>query len=130
LVELLSQSSAELSNVSDLSICVYDLQPNWRSDGDHSEWLELFRQFPAVETLQVTQIARPVADALNDVSARMVPEILPSLRLLYLELEDWNELGAHVEKFVSARRLFGLPPVTITDTREDFVHRRGEYFWE
>ena len=81
LTEVLSQSSGMLSNVSHIFIGSYGPGRRWRHDIDHIEWLELFRQFTAVETLQVsTRLAWPVADALNDVTVEMVPSMLPALR--------------------------------------------------
>ena len=106
LAEVLSQSSGMLSNVSHLFIGTYVWEQIWRRDMDHIEWMELFRQFTAVETLQVsTHLARLVADALNDVT---VPSMLPALRLLCLEHDP---LGS-IEEFISTRQRSGIP-VTI-----------------
>ena len=123
LTEVLGQSSAVLSDVGHLSIGAYDLQPSWQDDMDHSEWLELFRQFAAVETLRVSaQLAGHVGDALKDVTIDVVPEILPALRLLCLEDEPLRR----VEEFVNTRQLSGLP-VTIANAPEEFLRRRGSH---
>lgn len=125
LTEVLSQSSAVLSDVGHLSIGAYDLQPSWQDDMDHSEWLELFRQFTAVETLRVSaRLAAHVGNALKDVTIDIVPEILPALRLLCLEDEP---LG-RVEEFINTRQLSGLP-VTIANAPEEFLSRRGSHLW-
>lgn len=125
LTEVLSQSSAVLSDVGHLSISAYDLQPTWRDDIDHSEWLVFFRQFTAVETLRVsTRLAGHVGNALRDVTIDIVPEILPALRLLCLEDRP---LG-RVKEFINARQLSSLP-VTIANTPEEFLSRRGSHFW-
>lgn len=78
------------------------------------------------ETLFVSHpIAGHVADALNDVTAEMAPEILPALCLLYLV----DEPARRVEEFITARQLSGLPPVTIsTHTQDEFLSRREQVF--
>ena len=112
---MLSQSSAVLSNVGHFSIDAYDLQPSWRDDTDHTEWLELLRQFAAVETLRVSaQLTGLVADALKDVTVEMVPEVLPALHLLCSEDEPVGRVGG----FITARQLSGLP-VTIANAPKD-----------
>ena len=79
-------------------------------DVDNIEWLALLRRFTSVETLVVpNEIARPIADALNEVTAAMAPDILPALRLLRMISEG----AGCVEEFVAARQLSGLPPITI-----------------
>lgn len=125
LTEVLSQSSAVLSDVGHLSIGAYDLQPSWQDHIDQSEWLELFRQFPAVETLRVSaQLAGHVGDALKDVTIDIVPEFLPALRLLCLEDEPLKR----VEEFVNTRQLSGLS-VTIANAPEEFLRKRGSHLW-
>ena len=107
LAEALSQSSMILFNVHHLFMLTYGSQ---REDVDNIEWLALLRQFTAVETLVVPcGIARPIADALNKVTAAMAPDILPALRLLHMISEG----AGCVEEFVAARQLSGLPPITI-----------------
>ena len=108
LVEALSQSSMILFNVHHLSMLMYSSQSR---DVDNIEWLALLRRFTAVETLVVSHgIARPIADALNEVTAAMAAEILPALRLLHMISEG---VGC-IEEFVATRQLSGLPPITIT----------------
>lgn len=125
LAEVLSQSSTVLSDVGHLSIGAYDLQSSWRDDMDHNEWLELFRQFTAVETLRVSaRLAGHVGDALKDVAIDIVPEVLPALRLLCLEDEPLGRL----QKFINTRQLSDLP-VTIANAPEEFLSRRGSHLW-
>jgi len=109
LSEALSQTSTVLSNVHYLFILMDSAQPG-RDSVDNIEWLALFRRFTAVHTLRISYgMARPIADALKDVTAAMAPEILPALRLLQLI----GEGAGCVEEFITARQLSGLPPVTI-----------------
>jgi len=98
-----------------LFIRSWQLEPSWRDDVDHIEWLGLLRQFTPVETLHVVhRLAGHVADALKDVTTEMAPEILPALRLL----DFVDEPAVHVEEFNTVRQLSGLPPVTITHTSD------------
>ena len=106
LAEALSQSSMILFNVHDLSMLMNGLQ---LEDVDNIRWLALLRRFTAVETLVCTGIAHSIADALNEVTAAMAPEILPALRLLRMI----TERAGCVKEFVVARQLSGLPPITI-----------------
>jgi hypothetical protein len=109
LTEVLSQSSMVLSNVHHLFILMDSTQPG-RDNVDNIEWLALLRRFTAVQTLLIScGIAWPIADALNDVTAAMAPEILPALRSLQLI----GEGAGCVKEFITARQLSGLPPVTV-----------------
>ena len=108
LAECLSQSSMILFNVHHLFMHTYGSQ---LEDVDNIEWLALLRRFTAVETLVVSRgTERPITDALNEVTAAMAPGILPALRLLH----TISEMAGCVEEFVTARRLSGLPPITIS----------------
>ena len=92
---------------------------------DHTEWLELLRQFAAVETLRVSaQLTGLVADALKDVTVEMVPEVLPALHLLCSE----DEPVGRVRGFITTRQLAGFP-VTIANAPKEFLNRRGSHLW-
>ena len=121
LAEVLSRSSALLSNVHHLYIFERDWPPRWQGEMDDIEWLAVFRQFTAVETLRVSdQQTGHVAHALNNVTAEMVPEILPALRLLYLQYEP----AGRIEKFITARQFAGLPPIAIANTYDKYYSMR------
>ena len=122
LAEVLSQSYAVLLTVDHLYILERDLPPRWQGEMDDIEWLALFRQFTALETLAVSgrQIGH-VTHALNNVTIETVPEILPALRLLFLA----NEQAGYVEKFITARQLAGLPPIAIVDTLDEYKSMRN-----
>jgi hypothetical protein len=121
LAEVLSQSSAVLPNVHHLSIFDFP-SPRLKDEMDDTEWLALFRQFTAVQTLRVFgQQTGHVAHALNNVTVEMVPEILPALRLLFLEYET----AGGVEKFITAHLLAGLPPVATANTLQEYFSGRS-----
>ena len=89
---------------------------------DDIEWLAVFRQFTALETLRVSdQQTEHVAHTLNNVTVEMVPEILPALRLLFLE----NEPPGRIEKFITARQLAGLPQIAIANTQKEYYNMRN-----
>jgi hypothetical protein len=122
LAEVLSHSSTVLPNVHHLAIDEYNPQPCWQVEMDDVEWLALFRQFTAVKTLHVSnQYTGHIAHALNDTTVEMVPEILPALRLLFLE----DEPAGRVEKFIAARQLAGLSPIAIANTRDEYDSMRS-----
>ena len=122
LAEVLSQSSAVLPNVHHLHIFERRLPPRWQGEMDDIEWLAVFRQFIVLETLRVSyQQTEHVVHALNNVTVEMVPEILPALRLLFLE----GEPAGRVEKFITARQLAGLPPIAIANTEDEYLSMRN-----
>ena len=109
LAGLLGWCSTILSNVGDLSIYVSNLQPN---PMDNIEWLDVLRQFTAVETLLVpAPLAGYIVDALKDVTAEMVSDIWPALRLLCLEDQPLRR----VEGFIRARQLSAHPVTVVSD---------------
>ena len=117
LAEVLSQSSAVLPYVRHLHIFECDRLPRWQGEMDDIECLAVFRQFIALETLRVSyQQTEHVVHALNNVTVEMVPEILPALRLLFLE----DVPAGRVEKFITARQLAGLPPIAIANTFHEY----------
>jgi hypothetical protein len=102
------------------------------SDMDITEWLPLFRLFPAVEVLRLS--GGPgvfIASALEDTTAEMVTEVFPVLRLIrltkdQLDNEDdevdedfWNESTASMERFLLLRQFSGCP-VTVLGMEDEF----------
>ncbi|KAI9439369.1 hypothetical protein BJY52DRAFT_1195761 [Lactarius psammicola] len=118
-----SQAFAAFSDMGCLSVGVYDLQPGWRDDMDHGEWLELLRQFTAVEMLWVSApLTGLVADTLKDVTAGMVAELLPALHFLCLEDEPLRRVG----KLIIAHQSPGFP-VTIANGPKEFLNIRRSH---
>ena len=116
LAEVLSQSSAALSNVHHLTISE-SFSSRSQSETDDIGWLALFRQFTALETLRVSgRQTGHVAHALNDATVEMVPEIFPAMHSLSLV----GEPAGCVEKFITARELAGLPPIAVANTVDEY----------
>jgi hypothetical protein len=121
MADVSNQSSAALSNVHHLMTPESYLSPRWQGEMDDIELLALLRQFTALETLRVSgQQTGHVVHMLNDVTVGMVPEILPALRLLFLE----DAPVGRVEKFITVRQLAGLPPIAIVNTVDEYLSRR------
>jgi hypothetical protein len=86
-----------------------------------TEWLPLFRQFPAVKTLRLSgKLAVSVASALDDTTEEMVADVLPALCLIRMaeydegdnkgeDEDDWMEEVGPMERFLSLRQLSGCP---------------------
>ena len=103
------------------------------SEMDITEWLPLFRLFPAVKVLRLSGgVGVYIASALEDTAEEMVTEVLPALRLIRLakderdnEEEDveqdfWNESGVSVKRFPFLRQFSGCP-VTVLGLEDEFV---------
>jgi hypothetical protein len=108
----LGQFSATLSNVAHLKFDVCLFHPGL----DDAEWLHLLHRFSAVQTLFVSRTpAKRVALALEDITAEMAAEVLPSLHLICLVGQPISS----IEKFIAVRRLSGRP-VTVVDTEMQY----------
>jgi hypothetical protein len=90
---------------------------------DDVEWLHLFRQFPAMQTLHVSpELTRLIALVLEELTAEMVAEAFPSLTLICLE----GQPASSVQKFITARQLSDRP-VAVVDTEAEFFKRLDSY---
>jgi len=126
IAQVLSRFSARLSDVVHLELKVRPEEVRQIEGTTNVEWLDLFRQFPATQTLHVSlELTGYIALALEDVTEEMVTDILPSLELICLEVQPVPS----VEKFVAVRRLSGCP-VTIVDTMTEFKERLESYISE
>ena len=118
LATTLRRCSEVFSGVGHLSIDVADRYPYRERDDmayDYG-WLQILRQFTAVETLFVpAMLAGHVAGALEHVSSETLSNVWPALRLLCLEDQPLQR----VEEFISARQL-SARPVTVVSQRNDF----------
>jgi hypothetical protein len=122
---VLSRFSATLFTVVHLDLEAQLGVDHELEDMDDVEWLHLFHQFPAVQTLHVSQqLSRHVAYALDDITGETVAEVLPSLDMICLA----GQPASSVKKFgfVAARRLSGRP-VTVVNTKEEFYKRFEPY---
>ena len=124
IAQVLSQYSATLSNVVHLELKVDELEGDHELEGmDDVEWLHLFHQFSAVQTLYVSwELAGSVALALEDITGEMVAEVLPFLDYIFLE----DQPASSIEEFVAARRLSDRP-VTVVKTHKEFIERLESY---
>ena len=87
--QLFTQSSAMISTVRHLSIAVLTERQGRHGNMNNAEWLDLLRQFFAVETLHFGGLSVIfVVPALDDLTEEMTAEVLPALRLL--NLEGWS----------------------------------------
>jgi hypothetical protein len=84
-------------------------QPRWQDDIESDQWLELFHPFTAVKFLYMSEDFVPrVAHALQASVEAGVTEVLPALRVLFLEEPcPSGPVLEVIEKFVAARKLSG-----------------------
>ena len=124
LTQVLSQFSATLFTVVGLEL--YGEAPDERLQATvDDEWLEIFRQFPALQMLLVAQEpAECVARVLNVDLGGMVAEVFPFLDLIYLEDEPASSVEAY--GLVAARRLSDRP-ITVVETFQEFYERLDSY---
>jgi len=125
--QLLSQFPVTLSNILHLQIkCTPEKYPSiYDSLGLIVQWITLFRQFSAMQTLLVpSQVSGPVAFVLGDITEVMMTEALPSLELL--GLEKIRRQSVHLDKFITARQ-HSDRPVTVVTTIKEFRERLESY---
>jgi hypothetical protein len=123
LARLLGQFSAVLSTVVHLEFDA-ELEESGHSDYAYDiEWLHLLRHFPVMQTLHASlELAPSISLALEDITAEMVAEVLPSLGLICLE----GEPASSLEKIVAIRR-FSDHPITVVETTDEFNERVEPY---
>jgi len=122
IAQVLNHLSAKLSNVVHLKL-KYEPEDYQMTSTDDVEWLHLFHQFSAVQTLHLSRVlAGHVALALNGIEGEIVDEVLPSLDLIRVV----DQPTSSIEKFIAARQLSGRP-VTVIDTEAEFDERLQSY---
>jgi hypothetical protein len=76
---------------------------------DPTQWLELFRPFRGVKSLEVTDaLARNIASALEHATEGMSQDVFPALCDLRLN-RSRASFSASIAKFIAARQLSGRP---------------------
>ena len=89
--------------------------PHWQYANEESDpqWLELLCRFNIVKELYLSQdVAFPIAQALRELPAERVPEVLPALQTFFLAgLESSGRVQEAMSGFVTARQLSGRPVV-------------------
>ena len=111
LVQICSQLLPILSSVEELRIRCRDQNPlDWEDDLDHTQWLEIFRPFIAVQSLHIDGLDLLIAPALQELTGVRVMEVLPALRNLFVtNLEPSGSVRQTIEPFITARRLSNQP---------------------
>jgi hypothetical protein len=102
------------------------LWPRWGNHMSDSEWIQLLRFFPALETMCIPHdLALYLVRALEGLGGKQVTEILPALQ--YLFIDGLAHIDESVGKFVAARQLSGHPIVVQCWPGENIVqHMRRE----
>jgi hypothetical protein len=114
--QVVNQLSALLFNVDRLFITSKSKEEDL---GDGIRWLDLFRPFTAVKVLCIdNELSCHIPLALDSVTDERAAEVLPALKLLWLE----NESMTFVKKFVAARQNVGC---TVTFMNEVFQERHN-----
>jgi hypothetical protein len=117
MAQVLSQFSTTLYTVVHLEIveALYEDQ-SLIERAHYADWLHLFRQFPAMQILNVSgYLSGYIAIALKEITTEMVAEVFPSLRLIFLQ----DEPASSFETIVASRRLSDRP-VTFVETKAEF----------
>ena len=84
------------------------------------QWLDLFRLFPAIETLYLSEgLATCAAPALQELAGEGVMEVLPALQNLFIgNFESSSLIKEATGEFVAARELSGHPITAQSWTEE------------
>ena len=128
-VDVLGQLVAIFSNIDRLSTNGNWLEWSGMDDLDSIEWLLFFRLFPAVEKLHLSGDVVPcITSAFENITEEMLTEVMPTLRLLWLDEKirtgDARAVRS-IERFLSLRQLSGRP-VTVVNTRDKFNETLNE----
>ena len=125
LAHVLRQISATLFTVVQLELGARLDDDYQLEHTDDVDWMHLFRQFPAVQTLHVSgRLAEFIALALDGIRGETVAEVLPSLDLICLE----GQQASFVESLdIFADRRLSDRPVTVVYTRKEFDKRLESY---
>jgi hypothetical protein len=122
-VQICSQLMPLLSGMEELTISCDDIDlSDLPDDLDHTQWLEIFRPFIAVQSLEIRRLDGLVALALQELTGESVMEVLPALRSLVLTDPDpFGSVRQVLEPFITARQLSNQP-VTVE-------HRSASLFY-
>ncbi|KAH9013172.1 hypothetical protein EDB83DRAFT_300158 [Lactarius deliciosus] len=123
-VHVLSELIAMTSKVDHLRVLFWPPSGAPIQVGQESEWPPLLHLFSAVKVLEVSGgSAGCIASALEDTAGEMPTILLPELQLLWLGDDNCKK----PERFLSSRQLSGRP-ITIVDTRDEFVERLNAHW--
>ncbi|KAH9970967.1 ribonuclease III domain-containing protein [Lactifluus volemus] len=112
MAQICDQCSFLLSGIKQLDIRGHmDLEESaLQVDMDNTQWLELFHQFAAVQTLRISPEFRSfIVSALQGLSRESVSEVLPALDNLHLGQYYVSQSRQDIEPFITARQRSGRP---------------------
>ena len=111
LVQICNQLLPLLSSVERLDIEWKDKDPlDWQDDLDHTQWLQIFRPFIAVQSLHIQHLDGLIAPALQELTGVRVMEVLPALRSLFVTDSDPSgSVRQAIQPFITARHLSNQP---------------------
>jgi hypothetical protein len=122
------EMSPLVSQVEDLHLqCTLFLLPI----AGRKSWLQLFQPFIAVQNLYLSKHVWPdVVPALRELIGERTTEVLPELRILFVEKfkKSWNEQES-IQSFIAARTLSNRPVVVQQCTASDFLVSGKRYAW-
>ena len=108
--QICSQLWPLLSGVEELVVEYGDQDPLDWQDVDHTQWLELFRPFIAVQRLDICGLEEPIAPALRELTGARVMEVLPALRTLgVIDPDSSGSVRQALKPFITARHLSNHP---------------------
>ncbi|KAH9960047.1 hypothetical protein BGW80DRAFT_82958 [Lactifluus volemus] len=111
----LAQICAELSIfLSNVERCNVEWNRNWTvplEDMDHTQWLELFRPFTSVQSLEISSgLEGLIAPALKELTGVRVMEVFPVLRTLtFSQLNSEPKSPNPFEQFIRGHKLTNYP---------------------
>jgi hypothetical protein len=77
---------------------------------DHTQWLEIFRPFIAVQSLDIFDLDELIAPALQELTGERVMEVLPALgRIGVPDRDPPGSVRQVLEPFITARQLANRP---------------------
>jgi hypothetical protein len=109
-IQICSQLGPLFSGVEELVISCNNQDPLDWQDVDHTQWLELFRPFIAVQSLHICRLEEPIAPALRELTGARVMEVLPALRTLgVIDPGSSGSVRQALQPFITARNLSNHP---------------------
>jgi hypothetical protein len=112
LTHICTQLSPSFSSVEWVELNSTILKPLCLEDSpDYPQWLELFRHFIAVQSLDIDGLDMHIALALQELTGHRAMEVLPALRnLSFLTVRvDHNPVQEALHPFITARQLTNHP---------------------
>jgi hypothetical protein len=105
--------NSALSRLTFEELHINNFREHSQDDTENAQWLELLTSFISVKDLVLHRhLIELVAPVLEDLTGERVTEVLPALQNLFVQSRQPSELVKKaIGKFVSARRLEGLPVI-------------------